>query len=258
MVLSKTLHPKIKALQTREAGKYITSSFEHLGKVLDYRIKVNEDRTVEGYLAVWSIPDDRGTAPIRGAFKKSLNERGPNSLTKQKILFLWMHEIDNPIGQFIELIEDDYGLRFKAVIDEIPEGDRALVQIRSGTLNQFSYGFLYVWDKMEYDEKTDTILMYEVELWEGSVVSYGSQKETFAIRSKEQLSEQLEEVSGELEAFIRSMPRSKQMEFRQLLTRYKSLSEIQPDQLLDSLKPQEPMDVLTIGGYKLDVKQFKS
>jgi uncharacterized protein len=252
----KALHPKIKELQLRQSGSYVTSSFLHLGKALDYRIQVTEDRIIRGYLAVWKEKDDRGTAPIKGAFAKSLKERGPKSQAKQKILFLWFHELCEPIGQFIELEEDDYGLRFAAMIDEIPQGDRALTQVRSGTLNQFSYGFLYVWDKMEYDEKTDTVMMYEVDLWEGSVVSYGSQKETFAIRSKEQFDAQFEEVNAELEEFVRQMPRQKQMELRQLITRYKALSEIKPDSLLSTLKEDKPLEVLAIGDYKIDLKQF--
>ncbi len=254
----KPLHPKIKELQLRQAGVYATSSFTHEGKILDYRIKVVEDRVIEGYLAVWDEPDDKGTAPVKGAFLKSLQERGPKSLAKQKILFLYYHDLKDPIGQFIELEEDAYGLRFKALIDDIPQGDRVLTQVRSGTLNQFSYGFLYVWDKMEYIEKRNIVLMYEVDLWEGSVVSYGSQKETFAIRSKEQLAAQMEDVEFELEDFVRAMPRAKQMEFRQLITRYKSLNEIKPDSLLDSLKTEEPKGVLKVGDYKIDVKQFKN
>lgn len=252
----KTLHPKIKELQLRQAGTYVTSSFSHLGRTLDYRIQVSEDRIIRGYLAVFNEKDDRGTAPIKGAFAKSLQERGPKSQAKQKILFLWFHDLGEPIGQFIELEEDDYGLRFAAAVDDIPQGDRALKQVRSGTLNQFSYGFLPVWDKMEYVEDIDTVIMMEVDLWEGSVVSYGSQKETFAIRSKEQLDAQLEDVNMDMEDFIRNMPRAKQMEFRQLLTRYKSLHEVQPDSLLDSLKNTQPNGLLEIGEYKLDVKQF--
>jgi uncharacterized protein len=254
----KTLHPKILELQRRAAGGYVVSQFAHKGKIIDYRIKIDEDRTVRGYLAVWNEPDDRGTAPVRGAFLKSIQERGPKSLAKQKILFLWFHDLKEPIGQFTELEEDDYGLRFAAVIDEIPEGDRALKQIRSGTLNQFSYGFLYVWDKMEYIEERNVVIMREVDLWEGSVVSYGSQKETFAIRSVEQLEAQRNDVAEELEEFVRTLPRTKQMELRQLLTRQTALAQIEPDSLLSSLKEEQAAKKVTVGSYKLDVSQFKN
>lgn len=253
----KTLHPKIKDLQRRQAGKYAQASFVHLGKQMDYRIAVMDDRMIKGYLAVFGIPDDHGTFPVKGAFAKSIQERGPGSQSKQKILFLWFHDLCNPIGQFTVLKEDDYGLYFEASIDEIPQGDRAIIQTRSGTLNQFSYGFLYVWDKMEVinlPDNTEAIAMKEIDLWEGSVVSYGDQKETFAIRSKEQLTAQFEDVNMELEDFVSTMPRTKQMEFRQLLTRYKSLAEIKPDQLETLKKDDEPTKgVLNIGRYKIKV-----
>ena len=251
------LHPKIKELRVRNAGMYVTSSFAQLGKVLDYRIAVEENRIISGYLAVWGEKDDKGTAPIKGAFKKSIQERGPKSLAKQKALFLWFHDLRNPIGQFIELEEDDYGLRFKAAIDEIPEGDRALIQVRNGTLNQFSYGFLYVWDKMHYDEKADTVYMKEIDFWEGSVVSYGSQKETFAIRSAEQLTAQIEDAAEDLEVFVRELPRLKQMELRQLLTRQSSLMTIKPDSLVKTLKENhKPSGIMQVGNYKLDLTKM--
>ena len=251
------MHPKIKELRVRNAGMYVTSSFAQLGKVLDYRIAVEENRIISGYLAVWGEKDDKGTAPIKGAFKKSIQERGPKSLAKQKALFLWFHDLRNPIGQFIELEEDDYGLRFKAAIDEIPEGDRALIQVRNGTLNQFSYGFLYVWDKMHYDEKADTVYMKEIDFWEGSVVSYGSQKETFAIRSAEQLTAQIEDAAEDLEVFVRELPRLKQMELRQLLTRQSSLMTIKPDSLVKTLKEKhKPSGIMQVGNYKLDLTKM--
>jgi HK97 family phage prohead protease len=250
------IHKKILELQKREAGGYVTSSFMHLGKQLDYRVKVEGDRMIRGYLAVFNKADDKGTTPIKGAFAKSLRERGVGSLAKQKILFLWFHDLRDPIGQFTELEEDDYGLRFAASIDEIPQGDRALKQVNSGTLNQFSYGFLYVWDKMEYDEAADVVVMREVDLWEGSVVSYGSQADTFAIRSKDDLANYQEELNAEMEEFVKTLSRPKQMELRQMITRYKALSEVKPDQW-NPLKVVEPL-VLSVGDYKLDVKQFKN
>jgi len=164
---------------------------------------------------------------------------------------VWHHDIKNPIGQFTEMVEDDYGLRFTAVLDDIPEGERALRQIRSGTINQFSYGFKYVWDKMEYIEEKDAVMMKEVDLWEGSPVAYGSQKETFAIRSKEELNAQMEDARIELEELLDTLPRMKQMELRQLLTRMKSLDEIKPDSLLSTLKDRQADEVLAIGSYLL-------
>ena len=81
---------------------------------------------------------------IKGCFSKSIQERGIESSANDKIIFLWMHKMDEPIGKITKLVEDDKGLYFEAEIDKIQLGDRAINQLESGTLNQFSIGYSYV------------------------------------------------------------------------------------------------------------------
>jgi hypothetical protein len=144
------------------------------------------------------------------------------------------------------LKEDDYGLYFEAVVDdpeEVPTAKRALHQINSGTINQFSAGFDYVWDKMEYDEATDSILLKEIDLYEGSAVTIGANMETYAIRSAQDLFQAKEYLHDETEDFIRTVPRKQQLELRQLIARHISLAKIEPDELrqktLDNSEPIE-------------------
>lgn len=245
----KTLHPKIIELKKRskpykESRAYIDKD----GNLVDLKIDTSEDRVIKGYLAVFGRRDSYGTMPIKGCFAKSLKDRGPESVSKFKIPFLWQHELDNPIGQFRVLKEDDYGLYFEAVVDDVPEAERALRQINSGTLNQFSYGFDYIWDKMEYDEGSDSILMYEVDLYEGSVVTLASERETYAIRSVEDLEERKLEIHEEIEDFIKTIPRKKQIELRKLLSTQISLLEIEPNESrsLDNKKPEKQNDSIDL------------
>jgi hypothetical protein len=239
-----TLHPKIKALKQRSAPvTYSTLSVRADGKLTDNKMSV-EERTVKGYLIVWGVRDSYGTMFLKGCCAKSLNDRGPQSNSKYKITFLWQHRQDEPIGQFTILKEDDYGLYFEAVVDdpeEVPTAKRALSQINSGTINQFSAGFDYVWDKMEYDETTDSILLKEIDLYEGSAVTIGANMETYAIRSAQDLSLAKEYLHDETEDFIRSIPRKQQLELRQLIARHISLAKVEPDELrqmtLDNSEP---------------------
>lgn len=256
------IHEKIKDLKLRAAP--VTSSASYVDKdgqlvTIDLKQTVDiESRTVKGYLAVFNTPDSYGTVAVKGCFAKSINERGPQSQSKQKIAFLWMHDICDPAGQFTVLKEDDYGLYFEAVCDDVPTGERALKQINSGTINQFSYGFDYVWEKMEYDEQRDAILMFEVVLYEGSAVTFGSGAETYAIRTVEDFETKKEQLDFETEDFIRSVSRNKQLELRQLIAKHISLAQIKPDELrqkpLETHKPTEPL--ADIGGYKLNINQF--
>lgn len=241
------MHKKIKELQKR-------------AQPINYNVYVNkegvlvDDRTIGGYLTVWGVRDSYGTIFVKGCCSKSLQERGVNSNANYKITMLWQHEQRDPIGRFIELEEDDYGLRFKAVLDEgVENADRALVQLRSGTLNQFSIGFNYIWDKVEYDEKTDSLLLKEISLMEGSVVTIGAVEGTYAFRSMEEYDERLLSNKIEIEHFIKSLPVGKRIEARHLFAEASSLSRHEPN--LNSLRDRKPNDEGI--DYKYLIENFK-
>lgn len=222
------IHEKIKQLQLR-AGPVNTSYMS-----VDNKGELIEDNVIKGYAIVWGQRDTYGTKFVKGCCAKSLNDRGPESSAKYKILMLWQHDSKDPIGQFRSIIEDDYGLYFECVMDNIPEvpnAIRAIRQVERGTINQFSFGFNYVWDKVEYDEVDDSVVCKEVELYEISTVTRGSGKETYAIRSIEDFEKEKLSLNEEVEDFIKTIPRKQQLELRQLIARHTSLSAIEPLQL---------------------------
>jgi uncharacterized protein len=225
----KHLHPKIQALRNKVPAGLKRSLPVTLSKSLSVRADgtMVEEGFVEGYACVWGLADSYGTVWVRGCFAKSIAERGPQSQSKQKIAFLWQHLIKEPIGQLVELVEDDYGLRFKAKYDDfdaVPMAKRCNSQIRSGTLNQFSFGFEYLWDKMEYDETHDVILIKEAELEEISPVTFGAQSETYAFRSTEDVQAAIEALEYDTADALEGLPRYKRLEIRELISRHVSLS----------------------------------
>lgn len=255
------MHNKIKELKQGASPLVSTRSYvDASGNLIEVDLKLSvEERTVRGYLIVWGVVDTYGTVFLRGCCSKSIQERGPESQAKNKIIHLWQHRTDEPIGQFTVLREDEYGLYFEAVYDEIPQAERALRQIKSGTLNQYSVGFSYVWDKMTFDEEMDAIFLQEIELYEGSVVTRASNKETYTIRSQEEAEKEKELLDDETEDFVKSLPRSRQLELRQLISRHISLAKVEPfEQRQQTLKNEgKPNEQITeIGGYKLNLKQF--
>ncbi len=250
----KQLHAKIKELQLRVGNAPITYSdfaFEH-------RAKVDENtRLIKAYFAVWGVPDMIGTVCVRGCFSKSLQERGPQSQAKQKILVLYMHDQKDPLCVPAVLQEDDYGLYGEFSPDEVPSGDRTVLQVKSGTINQFSFGFNYVWDKMEYDEQRKVVLMKECDLYEVSPVSIGSNKETFAVRSGYTVEQELGFLQEETEEFIKTVPRAHQLELRQLITRHISLAKSEPlEALRKALEVGEPV-AKEVTLYKSILNEFK-
>lgn len=267
----KTLHPKIQELKDRTAGQWLEarySDYKTITKEIEKRVSAMDNPwkddpfVIRGYLAVWNLKDTYGTIARQGCFAKSIAERGPKSSAKNKIIHLFMHDKKEPVGQYLELVEDDYGLRFACRVDDVQGTPiRVLKQTQSGTINQYSYGFRYVWDKMEFNEALNAIDMFECELWEGSSITVdAAMPETYTIRSKEDLIKVLTDLGNEAEDIVNALPKSKQMEVRQLITKYKTLAESKPlvsKPALDlSSKPASVTGILAVGSYKLNLKQF--
>lgn len=246
----KALHKRVAELKHRaKAINYTQYDIE--GATLDLRL-TTENNTIKGYLSVWGVRDSYGTIMLKGCCTKSINERGPKSSSKSKIAFLWQHRMDEPLGQFTTLIEDSYGLYFESECDDVPTAQRALTQIKSGTLNQFSIGFLYLWDKTDYDEKLDAVVLHEIDLYEGSIVTIGSNAETYVVRSAEQYIEMIDSYQQDIEVFIRTIPRRQQLELRELLNRHESLLNIKPENIpLSKIKEPNSGDGKCFG-YKIN------
>ena len=66
----------------------------------------NESRTISGYAAVFGNKDKAGDVLIKGCFSKSIQDRGPESSANDKIIMLWMHNMNEPIGRITVLNED--------------------------------------------------------------------------------------------------------------------------------------------------------
>lgn len=114
-------------------------------------------------------------------------------------------------------------------------------------------GYLTVWGKVEYDEKTDSLLLKEISLMEGSVVTIGAVEGTYAFRSMEEYDERLLSNKIEIEHFIKSLPVGKRIEARHLFAEASSLSRHEPN--LNSLRDRKPNDEGI--DYKYLIENFK-
>lgn len=190
-----------------------------------------KNRTISGYAAVFGNRDKAGDVLLKGCFAKSIRERGPESTANNKILMLWMHDMSEPIGKVVKLEEDDKGLYFEAKIDDIELGDRAIKQLESGTLNQFSIGYSYVWENCRWDNDTDTTYVGEVKLYELSVVSIGCNAETeyLGLKSAEDYDEAYEKLERELQQACQHMSTTKQQRIMTLLAKAMSLAASRPE-----------------------------
>ena len=178
------------------------------------RSSLLKERVVEGYGVIWNSKNDHSEVFVKGCFAKSINDLGPDSSSPYKIKLRDRH--GKSVSLFEEIKEDDIGLYFKSVpLDRVQWADDLLEQLSTGTLNNFSIGFKHMWDRIELDEEDDTMINLEAQLFEISVVDIPSDMSTYSIRSygDEIL------VVKEIEEFIVSLPKKRQLEARKIFTR---------------------------------------
>ena len=185
-----------------------------------------ESRTISGYAAIFGNIDKVRDRLVKGCFANSILERGPQSGANDKILLLWQHDMNEPIGRITVLREDDKGLYFEAVIDDIETGDRALKQLESGTLNQFSIGYNYVWEKCDWDDEDACLVVKEVKLYEISVVSIGCNGETeyLGLKSQEDMEQAYAELEREIASFSSRWGVQKQQKLQNIIAKAVSLA----------------------------------
>lgn len=93
-------------------------------------------------------------------------------------IILAYHDHSNPIGNMIDFEITEFGLKIKARISKA--AGRVYTLVKEGVLKTFSVGFRIL--DAEWDSKSDTYLITEVELHEVSVVSVPcNQDSTFSV-----------------------------------------------------------------------------
>jgi len=144
---------------------------------------------LSGYASHFLSVDSYGTAIKRGAFRKTIKERG------DRIPVLWQHTPDTPIGKPTVLKEDGTGLFFNAAISEgTTQGRDVMALLRDGVPLGMSFGFQTIKDRSATDEdgldftyapdwfkskdgRADVRVIEEVRLWEISTVTFPSNEQ---------------------------------------------------------------------------------
>jgi HK97 family phage prohead protease len=136
-------------------------------------------RKVKGYFASFDTIDSDMDVIRKGAFAKSIQEKGVDSTSNRKIAHLRNHDWEQQIGKILELKEDSTGLYFVSQLGRSTKGEDAFLDYQDGILREHSIGFNYVQDKIKHvPESTFSpdghFEVLEVKLWEGSAVTFGA------------------------------------------------------------------------------------
>ena len=159
-----------------------------------------KEGVIEGYLSAFGVIDAYKDIMMPGAFAKSIMERGPKSM-KPRIKYILNHDVSKPVGTFMELSEDSFGLKYIAKAGDWTLAQDYIKMVEGGAVTEHSIGFELL--KWERDASNDTLKLNEVRLWEGSgLTGWGVNENTpiTGIKSIEQYQSRIKT----LEAFVRN------------------------------------------------------
>lgn len=117
---------------------------------------------VMGYLSAFDVLDSDGDIVRKGAFAKTIAERGPAG--KGEIRFLQDHDRFKVVGKFTELKEDSTGLYYEGKVGRHTAGQDFIKMVEDGIINQHSIGYRTI----KQQKSDDGNILTEMYLYEGS------------------------------------------------------------------------------------------
>lgn len=145
-------------------------------------IKSLEDREFEGHGSIFGNEDLGGDVVLKGAFARSLAQYREKGNMPQ---MFWMHDPSRVAGKWLDMREDDSGLRVKGVLADTPLGNEIRTLLKMDAVKGLSIGYRTIDDDFDSDGRR---LLKEVELWEVSVVSLPMNPLAQVAHAKSQLS----------------------------------------------------------------------
>lgn len=147
---------------------------------------------VTGYLSHFDSKDSDGDVITKGAYSKTISERGPKA--SNLIKYLLDHKKDHAIGVFTELKEDNVGLYYEAKIGTHNAGVDFVKMVESSIINQHSVGF----SSIKEQQKSDANYINEIKLYEGSALQFLGANSNTPITGIKEWSEELNSLEKAL------------------------------------------------------------
>jgi HK97 family phage prohead protease len=121
---------------------------------------------VTGHLAAFNNVDSYGDILMPESLFKTIKENGPSG--KNRIKYVYQHDLTMPIGKFNVLEVDEKGLYYEAQMSKAPSVQDKLIMIEEGILTENSIG--YQTSKSDTNDNGPRELK-EIRRWEGSLVT---------------------------------------------------------------------------------------
>jgi len=186
---------KLEQIDNRKSMIYNYKSFNLEVKDVDTKQGV-----VTGYFSAFGNVDSDGDIMMPGAFKRSIQDWGPEG--KGRIKHLLNHDPSKPLGKIQVLKEDEYGLYYESKVGKHNLGQDYIKMIESGLIAEHSIGF----KTLREQKSGEANQIHEVMLFEGSsLTAWGANEATPLLGMKNMNNiEQIQDQIKSFEKFIRN------------------------------------------------------
>ena len=139
---------------------------DHAADVFRPRTTIDSDGVVEGYASLFGEIDSARDMIMPGAFRDTLRLRG-----LRRIPMLFQHDPSEPVGIWLELLEDSRGLFARGkLIPEVARARELHALVRAGAVDGLSIGFRTA--SARVDPRTKIRKVRAVDLWEIFIVTF--------------------------------------------------------------------------------------
>lgn len=146
------------------------------------KAEISDEGAFSGYLAVFGNKDLVNDIVMPGAFAATIKR------SAEPMPILWQHDWALPIGVFTSMAEDARGLKVEGQLTlGVRQADEARLLLQSGALRGMSIG--YVVKRDEWDSGKRVRKLLEVDVFEGSLVTFPANPKARVTRVKEQIRE---------------------------------------------------------------------
>jgi HK97 family phage prohead protease len=186
---------KLEQIDNRKSMIYNYKSFNLEVKDVD-----SKQGIVTGYFSAFGNVDSDGDIMMPGAFKRSIQDWGPEG--KGRIKHLLNHDPSKPLGKIQVLKEDEYGLYYESKVGKHNLGQDYIKMIESGLIAEHSIGF----KTLREQKSGEANQIHEVMLFEGSsLTAWGANEATPLLGMKNMNNiEQIQDQIKSFEKFIRN------------------------------------------------------
>lgn len=206
---------------------------------------------VVGYFSAFDVKDADNEVVVKGAFKKSIEERGPKS-SKPRIKHLLDHNKKNAVATLLELEEDNVGLRYESKAGRHTAGQDWLKMCEDGIITEHSTGAAYPKDKIQ--NKGGVSYLTEAVLFEGSSLQFlGANGNTPIVSIKEM---ELDKLSGRFTLLEKAIRNGKYSDaaFKELIIELEAIKSLlnklivdettQPEHSKATTEPEPARDII--------------